>query len=142
MKSINTVYSKTRPFTHCTWVQKFNWLKSSIKRKMIKNTGARALDRIQNTTFDLALLDLHLPDESGLEVAKGMRERGFNSLLYAFTSADCTRRMDMLYAAGFSGWLLKDFIQTPLRELPNAVFKILSDHTQRLTVPAYNPPKA
>jgi two-component system, OmpR family, response regulator ArlR len=40
----------------------------------IENTGRKALDRIMQENFDLALLDLMLPEMDGLEVCRRVRE--------------------------------------------------------------------
>ena len=39
------------------------------------NTAAEALDHIENEKLDLAILDVMLPDMSGLEICRRIRER-------------------------------------------------------------------
>lgn len=48
-------------------------------------TGSAALDAAATTEFDVALLDLGLPDVSGLEVARRLRARDPRPYLVALT---------------------------------------------------------
>lgn len=91
----------------------------------VAKNGTSALQTAAQQQFDLALLDLHLPDMSGFEIAAQMRNHGFKSLIYAFTAADedylSREKMD---SAGFSGWIPKDFISIPLSEFPRTISEL------------------
>lgn len=70
-------------------------------------TGADALNMIPAADPDVVLLDIHLPDMSGVEVAKGLKARGVRAHIIILTVSD--RHHDLVEAirAGARGYLLK-----------------------------------
>jgi DNA-binding response OmpR family regulator len=49
-------------------------------------TGSAALAQIENSGFDVVLLDYRLPDLDGLEIAKRIRERQPNAVIFLLTA--------------------------------------------------------
>ncbi|MBN8555416.1 MAG: response regulator [Deltaproteobacteria bacterium] len=91
----------------------------------VATNGSAAIQNITEQPYDLALLDLNLPEMSGYEIAQQMRHQGFKSLIYAFTAHDLNYlSKEKLKTSGFSGYLSKDFIDLPLSELPKAISEI------------------
>ena len=70
-------------------------------------TGAEALDRIPLLDPDVVLLDIHLPDMSGVDVARELKARGVRAHIIVLTVSD--RHHDLVDAirAGARGYLLK-----------------------------------
>lgn len=77
-------------------------------------TGAEALSVIQATQPDVAIIDVALPDASGVEVAREARRLSPRTrilMLSIHTEAEFVRRA---LEAGASGYLLKDAIEEDL----------------------------
>lgn len=70
-------------------------------------TGAEALARIPEVDPDVVLLDINLPDMSGVEVTRALKARGVRGHVVILTVSD--RRQDLVDAirAGARGYLLK-----------------------------------
>ncbi len=70
-------------------------------------TGTEALAMIPAVDPDVVLLDIHLPDMSGVDVAKGLKARGVRAHIIILTVSD--RHQDLIEAirAGARGYLLK-----------------------------------
>jgi response regulator of citrate/malate metabolism len=78
--------------------------------------GASALRALTSSGVDLVLLDLHLPDQHGLDVLRAMRAAGHTADVVAVTSA---RDLDVVRAAVSQGvvqYLLKPFTFAGLRD--------------------------
>lgn len=71
--------------------------------------GATALQRLSETIFDVALLDLDLPDISGLDILKHIRsESGEKSIpVVVFSNKDDELLKNELVALGISGYFVK-----------------------------------
>jgi len=70
--------------------------------------GRDAIQRAQETSFDLVVLDLNLPDIDGIEVAERLREDSQAAILMLTARADVDSRVEGLYA-GASDYLAKPF---------------------------------
>ena len=70
-------------------------------------TGAEALSRVPHVDPDVVLLDIHLPDMSGVDVARELKARGVRAHIIILTVSD--RHSDLVDAirAGARGYLLK-----------------------------------
>lgn len=78
----------------------------------IAKDGAEAVERIANAAesdqlFDVVLMDLHMPNVSGMEAARAIRERGIDVPLIAMTAGGFTARD--CQNAGFDGYVTKPF---------------------------------
>ena len=99
-------------------------------------SGNSGLERLQNETYDLVILDLNLPDMNGLEVCQQLRGSGSNTPVLIVTGQ--TKVMDKirLLDAGADDYLTKPFslgeLKARLRVLrrrgsrPTAAAEILS----------------
>lgn len=98
--------------------------------------GAKALDDLAAGSFDLAILDLRMPDMDGLELLGQMRNRG-----YATPSVIITAHGDVPHAVHAMKLGAIDFLQKPLtpEQLRSLVTDVLARHDTATTPPA--PPR-
>jgi DNA-binding NtrC family response regulator len=98
--------------------------------------GAKALDDLAAGSFELAILDLRMPDMDGLALLGEMRSRG-----YATPSVIITAHGDVPHAVHAMKLGAIDFLQKPLtpEELRNVVADVLARHGTPKTPPA--PPR-
>ena len=80
----------------------------------VAHTGAQALRAVEDRQPDLVLLDIHLPDMSGLEVLRRLRARpdGADLDILAITAAREVETVRTAMAGGVADYLIKPF---PLR---------------------------
>ncbi len=80
----------------------------------VAHTGAQALRAVEDRQPDLVLLDIHLPDMSGLEVLRRLRARpdGADVDVLAITAAREVETVRTAMAGGVADYLVKPF---PLR---------------------------
>ncbi|GAA2019057.1 response regulator [Pseudokineococcus marinus] len=82
-------------------------------------TAAEALMRLrgaEGAAVDLVLLDMHLPDRSGLDVVRALRAAGRWTDVLAVTSARELSTVRAATSLGVVGYLLKPFAGAALRE--------------------------
>ena len=72
--------------------------------------GRKGLEVSEGQTFDLVLMDCHMPVMDGFDAAKAMRERGVKTPIYALTAAVSTEDRERCLAAG-----MNDLLPKPLR---------------------------
>jgi response regulator of citrate/malate metabolism len=82
----------------------------------VAGTGAAALDALGRTAVDLVLLDLHLPDASGLDLCRRIRAVGADVDVLAVTSARELATVRAAAVHGVVGYLLKPFTYPALRD--------------------------
>lgn len=91
--------------------------------------STQGLNMIKNTPYDLAILDIHMPGLSGLEMAQQIRNwdspRHLLPLI-ASTATTLTDSIESIRKAGFNSWISKPFTQ---EELIAAVSQILVETT-------------
>ncbi len=75
----------------------------------IVHRGVETWDFLATHDVDLVLLDIYLPDMSGLEVCRGLRARGHLVDIIAITSARDLRVVRSVVAYGVVQYLLKPF---------------------------------
>jgi len=79
------------------------------------NTGKDALDKVQSVEYGVILLDLGLPDMSGLEVCEKMRDMNVNNPILVLTgNGDMADRVKLLNA-GADDYVTKPFNTDELR---------------------------
>ena len=86
----------------------------------IANNGFEGLERIKADEYDLVVLDIQMPGMDGHQVAKSMREKGFNEPIVALTAHAFKEDRDKAFLSGFSEYLTK-----PINR--SALLKTLSD---------------
>jgi two-component system, OmpR family, copper resistance phosphate regulon response regulator CusR len=76
---------------------------------MLSPSGEHALARIRAHSFDLLLLDVMLPERSGLEVLSELRRTGFKAPVLILTSRDSIEDRVLGLDAGADDYLVKPF---------------------------------
>ncbi|MDP1922575.1 MAG: ATP-binding protein [Myxococcales bacterium] len=79
--------------------------------------GQRALEVCQSKTFDVVLMDCHMPVMDGFAAAKALRARGVTTPIYALTAAVSTEDRERCLAAGMNELLAKPLHLERLREV-------------------------
>ena len=94
----------------------------------IASHGSEAVELVQQQTFDLVLMDLHMPVMGGIEAARRIRElpQGKNLPIVAMTAAVMAEDRERCRAIG-----MVDFIPKPVE--PEDIARALSTYTQSAT---------
>lgn len=79
-------------------------------------TGEQALDAIETLAPDVVLLDVHLPDISGLTVLRRLRSRGSRVEVVAVTAARDLETVRMARTQGVRHYLVKPFDMQTLHQ--------------------------
>lgn len=88
-------------------------------------SGAEALQRIRQQAFDVVLLDIQMPDISGLDVAQALHgEQRERPLLVAVTAHAFPEQRQEILEAGFSDLLIKPVAEDELLRVLCAVEKV------------------
>lgn len=77
-------------------------------------TAETALAEIERLRPDLVLLDVHLPDRSGLDVLREARHAGYDGGIIMITAAREAESVRAAAAGGAAGYLVKPFDQADL----------------------------
>jgi two-component system, NarL family, response regulator NreC len=85
--------------------------------------GAAAIKHAEEQQPNVAILDLHLPDQNGLEVARGIRECSPSTRMIVLSSEPNLSYVSGALAAGVSAYLLKT---SAAEELPLAIGAVLA----------------
>jgi len=86
-------------------------------------SGRSGLERAQNGAFDIILLDLSLPDISGIEICRRLRGLGFtNPILVLTGEGRISTKVDLL-DSGADDYLTKPFSVEELRSRVNALLR-------------------
>jgi DNA-binding NarL/FixJ family response regulator len=85
--------------------------------------GAQALDVFRRYRPDVTLLDLRLPDRSGVEVAKEIRSEFPDARIIALTSYDGDQDIYRALEAGVRGYLLKEMVHTEIIRAIRTVYQ-------------------
>lgn len=85
------------------------------------HTGREALRLIETLKPDVVLLDMELPDRSGVEVIKDVARMGTSSRVLGLSSYDDRQFISELLAFGASGYLLKDEVPEQIIEAVRGV---------------------
>jgi DNA-binding NtrC family response regulator len=88
------------------------------------NCGAKALEKLEAAVFNLAILDMRMPEMDGLELLAEMRKRGHRT-----PSIIVTAYGDIPHAVQAMKLGAIDFLQKPLT--PEALRKIVTDLLER-----------
>ncbi|WP_250006291.1 response regulator [Actinoplanes sp. M2I2] len=82
----------------------------------VAHTAQRAMATLRSTAVDLVLLDLHLPDLSGLELTRALRAAGIGTDVLVVTSARDLAMVRSAVSLGVTHYLLKPFTFATFRE--------------------------
>lgn len=80
--------------------------------------AASCLGFFVSQTADVVLMDINLPDKSGIELCASIKAKSPNSKIIALSNFDQLSYVERMKESGASGYLLKN---TPLPELMEAV---------------------
>ena len=80
------------------------------------HTGAEALELLRRTQPDLLLLDIYLPDMSGLEVIRRMRQDDLAVDVIAVTAAKDVKTLRAAMQGGVVHYLVKPFLYETFRD--------------------------
>jgi CheY-like chemotaxis protein len=117
-KKILVVEDDDMNFVYLTQI--FKITKGDITRA---KTGQQALNYVNENTYDIILMDIQLPDISGNEVVKNIREFDTNTPIIAQTASRTPDETDQSIEAGCSSVLIKPFT---IDDLSDAVRLYLS----------------
>ena len=101
-----------------------NPINALLARTLLKREGAEvdraasgeeALAAVSAATYDLILMDLRMPDLSGVEVARRLRARGVTTPIAALTADAFEDDRRAALAAGMDDFLVKPLTETALR---------------------------
>lgn len=87
-------------------------LRSMGHHPEIVSDGVQAVDRIEQETFDLIVLDMQMPRMDGLEAARHIRAMGFDASrlpIMAITANGFASDREACLAAGMNGFVSKPF---------------------------------
>ncbi len=91
----------------------------------VMEDGVEAMKHIivHHSVYDLAILDLMLPNASGLDICRALRERGINLPIMIVTAKDETADKVVLLNAGADDYLTKPFALAELIARANALLR-------------------
>lgn len=93
-------------------------------------TGYEALDKLQTQDFDLIFLDLRLPDISGIDIVKKLRQknsRHIKTKVIALTADVEKKRLNLALAAGMDDYMTKPI---DFKKLENLIFEKTNKDTK------------
>ncbi|OEU71322.1 MAG: response regulator receiver protein [Desulfovibrio sp. S3730MH75] len=76
--------------------------------------GKEALEHLTGTDFDLALMDVHMPEMNGTEVVAKVREQGMTLPIFAMTTGDEAALLTKCLDCGYNSFLIKPIAKTEL----------------------------
>jgi len=107
----------------CTGFKQFVRSRPELELVGEASTGAGGLAYVDQLTPDLVILDVHLPDMHGIEVAKEILRRRPEAKIMIFSGDAAPQTVQDALKAGVRGFLLKT---TGLQELSKAIEAILA----------------
>ncbi|WP_031480517.1 response regulator [Maridesulfovibrio frigidus] len=79
--------------------------------------GKEALEKLVSTDFDLALMDVHMPEMNGTEVVAKVREQGITLPIFAMTTGDKPELLTKCLDCGYNSFLIKPIAKTELAKI-------------------------
>lgn len=89
----------------------------------VVHTGADCLEHLRNSSYDVIVLDLTLPDTNGYEICRTLREDGINTPILILTGVDEVTSRIKLLDAGADDYLTKPFNTSELRARVQALLR-------------------
>jgi DNA-binding NarL/FixJ family response regulator len=97
--------------TNTQWIQ---WVGSA-------STGIEAIEKLRSLKPDVAILDIEMPGNSGIEVAQILLEEGINTSFILFTLHKEASFFDLAMKSGIRGYLLKESSESEILECIKSV---------------------
>lgn len=88
-----------------------------------ENTGSTLLERLKDTQIDVLLLDIQLPDYSGIDLCKLVKKEDKDIRIIALTNFGETHYVKQMIRNGALGYLLKNTDQNTLIEAIETVYR-------------------
>lgn len=84
--------------------------KTNCDLDLVSN-GKEAIEKLKHQLYDVVLLDIHLPDMSGIDIARFIRKskHGNSTKIIAITAAALRRDIKSYYKVGINDFLIKPF---------------------------------
>jgi CheY-like chemotaxis protein len=76
--------------------------------------GKEALEKIKEESYDLILMDLHMPEMGGIEVVSEMRKRKINTPVIAITGNIIIAEKEKCMSAGMNEYISKPYDESEL----------------------------
>lgn len=94
--------------------------------------GAEALDVVRDTSPDVLVLDINMPEKTGLDVARALRDDGHPVRVLILSMHDDPEYVLQAVRAGADGYVLKDASPAELRDAVRAVHEGREHFTARV----------
>ena len=91
----------------------------------VASTGAEAIEMLEREVPDVILMDIGLPDRTGLVVGRTILERWPDATILALTALHDRNMVDEALRIGFRGYLTKD---TPVAQFVNSIRSVVDGH--------------
>ena len=79
-------------------------------------SGAQAIELVKKNRYDVMFLDQRMPEMSGTETTKAIRELGFDVTIVALTASVMDSKKEMMLSAGMDDFLMKPIIMADLQK--------------------------
>lgn len=84
---------------------------------LVVPNGRKAIEAMESQSWDLVLMDVHMPEMDGLEATRRLRERGVHVPIWALTASAMEEERQQCLHAGMDGFLTKPLALSDLRKL-------------------------
>ncbi|SMF02678.1 response regulator [Desulfovibrio gilichinskyi] len=91
----------------------------------LAENGTEALQKLITEKFDVAFMDVHMPEMNGTEVVSRIRNEGMTIPVFAMTTGDDAELLTKCLNCGYNSFLLKPIIKT---ELTKIISKLTDSH--------------
>lgn len=95
-------------------------------------SGREALDILQKRAFDLVFLDVRMPEISGTEVLKQIRERGINTPVIMMTAFGTVKNAVECTQLGAVAYMQKPFTENKVHQMMQAVLQNVQSKRESL----------
>ena len=86
-------------------------------------SAKEALDKINNTKYDLILMDIMMPEMNGEQCLAKIREKGFGMPIIALTADAVSGAREKYLGEGFNDYIAKPFTKEEIKEKLSKYFK-------------------
>jgi len=83
----------------------------------IVNNGTEAISKAESETFDMILMDVHMPNMNGFKATKVLRKRGIETPIVALTANVMTGDRQKCIDAGCTDYISKPIDRLKLAEV-------------------------
>lgn len=86
--------------------------------------GQEAIDALDNQSFDVILMDIHMPILNGIETTKILRDNGYEKTILLMTAHEEKDLDDSVVSMGFDGFVQKPTSSSKfIEDISNALSK-------------------